>query len=231
MFPSEENGMQIKIFTILAFAVAAAAFAYGAATMFRRGTAKYFQLYVCAAGCFVLEELWVIVNSLLGNGHEDGLVTVRLIGLFGCLCFMLSANAAGFDKAVDDGSHKAIRGVSLAAPAVLAVIAALYIMHPVHAGRRLTASVGCLSVLPAIFASYFDMKHLLLPNDELGFLAATRGISLFSLLFYAVNFVYPFFDLTAGRVAMGVIDLAISVLLSVIVILCRKGAAAWQTLV
>ena len=72
----------IKLFEMLAFAISVIAFGYGVGAFYRQNTLRYFQLYVCAAGCYMLEELWVIVNSLFGNGSQDGLVTVRLIGFF-----------------------------------------------------------------------------------------------------------------------------------------------------
>lgn len=75
----------IKAFELLAFDVSAKAFGYGAFHLFRKGKPKYFQLFVCAAGCYMLEELRVIVNSLLGSGSRDGLVTVRLFGFFGMI--------------------------------------------------------------------------------------------------------------------------------------------------
>ena len=111
---------------LVSFALATVAFCYGAYYLFRKELPKYFQLYVCAAGCYMLEELWVIVNSLLGDGVADGLITVRLIGFFGCLCFLLSANANQFDMVVDEGNDKKAKTLAFTAPTLLFALMVIY---------------------------------------------------------------------------------------------------------
>lgn len=221
----------IKIFEILAFAVSVAAFAYGAFHLMREETPKYYKLYVCAAGCYMLEELWVIVNSLFGNGAEDGLVTVRLFGFFGCLCFMLSANAGEFDKVVDEEKRKGPKIPALIAPALLLALFALYAFSPDNTRSFLTVAMGFLSILPAIPASYFCLKHLLLPTDGFGLLATTKPINVMALVFFAANYIYPLTDLYCSDTVMCVFDLVIGALLFGIVSACIKGSEKWKTLI
>lgn len=116
----------------------------------------------------MLEELWVIVNSLFGNGSEDGLVTVRLFGFFGCLCFMLSANMGEFDKVVDEKRDTKADFAALIAPAVLLVIYAIYAFAPANDGTTLVVVLGFISISPALPAAYLSLKHLLLPEDGMG---------------------------------------------------------------
>lgn len=220
----------IKIIELMAFAVSAAAFTYGAFYLFRREVPKYFRLYVCAAGCYMLEELWVIVNALFGNGGQDGLVTVRLFGFFGCLLFMLSANANEFDRVVDEGTEARPRRLGLLAPAVLLGLYSLYAFSPANPNSRTSVVIGLLSISPALFASYFSLKHLLLPDDPMGFLNVTEDIDILTLFFYAANYLYPFADLCCPRLFMSVCDVLITLLLFAIVICCRKGASRWGTL-
>lgn len=167
----------IKLLELLAFAVSAAAFALGAAYRVRREMPKYYQLYVCAAGCYMLEELWVIVNSLLGNGSQDGLLTVRLFGFFGCLCFMLSANANEFDRMIDEGQNRRVRLLACAAPLLLLALFAFYAASPANTEPAGVTVAGFFSVSPALLASYYSLKHLLLPDDAMGFLKITRGLN------------------------------------------------------
>lgn len=221
----------IKVFELLAFTVSATAFGYGAFHLFRKGKPKYFQLFVCAAGCYMLEELWVIVNSLLGSGSQDGLVTVRLFGFFGCLCFMLSANANEFDKVVDEGKGRKARALAHIAPAVLLAIYALYAFSPINTQSALTTVIGIVSISPALFAAYFSAKHLLLPEDAMGFLRVTKGIDILALAFYAANYVYPLVDLHCPKTVMSIYDLTLAGLLFGMILLCRKGAVKWKTLI
>ena len=219
----------IKVFEIIAVAISATAFGYGAFYLFRKGIPKFFQLYVCAAGCYMLEELWAIVNSLLGDGSQAGLLTVRLFGFFGCLCFMLSANANEFDKVVDEGTNRKARVLALIAPVVLLMLYAVYAFSPLNERTVGGIITGLLSISPALFAAYFSMKHLLLKEDEMGFLQSTKWIDITALVFYAANYFYPLADLYCPKTVMCGYDLILAGMLFGIIILCRRGAIKWKT--
>ncbi len=220
-----------KILEVSAFAFSAAAFGYGALQILRKNVPKYFKLFVFAVGCYTLEELWYIVYFLLAKGVYDNPVSVRLFGIFGCLCFMLSTNANEFDKLVDEWNNKKSKVLSFLAPLLLVII---YGSYWLLSGDKMTAAekaVGFLSVSPAIFASYFSLKHLLLPEDSMGFLKITKSINIILLLFYAANFVYPFSLLYLPKTIINCYDLMISVMLFGLMILCRKGADKWKKLI
>ena len=221
----------IKAHEVSAFAVSVIAFVYGAVCLFRKGTPKYFQLYVCAAGCYMLEELWVIVNSLMGNGSQDGLVTVRLFGFFGCLCFMLSANANEFDRVVDEGKSRKAKVLAVIAPASLLALYALSAFSAKNTGTAGALVIGLLSISPALFAAYFSMKHLLLPEDGMGFLRSAKGIDIAALVFFAANYLYPLLDLYCSQTFLSLYDLALAGMVLGMIVLCRKGAAKWKTLI
>lgn len=221
----------MKILEILAFAVSVGAFTFGAFHLLRRGVPRFFQLYVCAAGCYMLEEVWVIVNSLLGNGSDDGLLTVRLVGFFGCLCFMLSANANEFDKVVDEGNAKKAKLLALIAPAVLLALYAVFVLV-LHGERSPAASIaGFIIVSPALPASYFSFKHLLLPRDEMGFLNIVRSTDIAALVFYAANFIYPIINLYFSGTLMSICDFLLNCILFGVIIMCRRGAVKWKALI
>lgn len=219
-----------KILEISAFVFSVAAFGYGALQILRKSVPKYFKLFVFAAACYMLEELWFIVYFLLAKGVYDNPVTVRLFGIFGCLCFMLSTNANEFDKLVDEWNNRKTKVLSLLAPLLLTVT---YCVYWVLSGDKLSAfekAVGFLSISPAIFASYFSLKHLLLPEDSMGFLKITKSINILLLVFYAANFVYPVFLLYLPGAVIDCFDLLVSVMLFGLMILCRKGADKWEKL-
>ena len=221
----------IKICEILAFILSVTAFGYGAFMLFRKGMPKYFQLYVCASGCYMLEELWVIVNSLFGNGSQDGLLTVRILGFFGCLCFMLSANANEFDKVVDEGKNKKAKAIALTAPALLLVLFAFYAFSPANTLSPAINVIELLSISPGLFAAYFSLKHLFLPTDKIGYLKLTRSIDIAALVFFGTNYVYPLADLYIPKTVMSLYDLILAVILFVIIAACRRGAVKWKALI
>lgn len=220
-----------KILEVSAFAFSAAAFGYGALQILRKNVPKYFKLFVFAAACYTLEELWYIVYFFLAKGIYDNPVTVRLFGIFGCLCFMLSTNANEFDKIVDEWHNKRTRILSCFAPLLLVIIYCTYWLLSGDEMKTADKAVGLLSVSPAIFGSYFSLKHLLLPEDSMGFLKITKSINILLLVFYAANFAYPVVLLYLPKTIINCYDLLISVMLFGLMILCRKGADKWKKLI
>ena len=220
-----------KLFEILALSVSAGAFVYGIKYLFIRKIPKYFKLYTCACGCYMLEELWTIVNSLLGNGAEDGLLTVRLFGFFGCLCFMLSANANEFDSVVDEKKDQKVQIYSLAAPILLTAVYSIFTLLVFHKISNMVILFGFLALLPALGSSYFSLKHLILPEDSLGFLRCTRKIDKTALVFFAANYLYPIASLYFNPITMGIYDILMGVILFIIIYQCRKGAEKWPALI
>lgn len=220
--------MLVKIFEILACLTTLAAVIYGALSLFRKDALKPFQLYVYAACCYMLEELWVIVNSLLGTGSQDGLVTVRLFGFFGCLCFMLSANVINTDS-LQIRAKKKIQLVSLLAPIGLLAMYAGYVFSSANQASSVTMILGLVSLSPALLASWFSLTYLLLSTRKNTFLEASRGVNLSVLIFYIANYLYPWLDLHCSKTSMSIYDLILAVLLFVIVYMCRKGAQRCMT--
>lgn len=218
----------IKIFELLAFVVASSALVIGALCLFKKNVPKYFRLYVYAVGCYVLEELWVIVNALLGTGKQDGLVTVRLFGFFGCLCFLLSA-ANELNGTVDTEKNRRVDLLSLTAPAVLLISYALYAFSPINADQLISVIIGLVSISPALFASRLSLKHLL-SGDTDGRLKVTMGTNVTALIFYAANYLYPLTNLYCDGTVMGIYDLGLSALLFVAVMMCIREASKWETL-
>ena len=219
------------IFEVPAFVFSVAAFIYGALHILRKNAPDYFKLYVFAAGCYMLEELWFIVYFFLANSTYDGIVTVRLFGVFGCLCFMLSSNANEFDKLVDERNNKKVKILSFSAPLLLLVMYGVFLLL---CGDKMSAAektLGFLSISPAIAASYFSLKHLLLPEDPMGFLKTTKGINILLLVFYTANSAYPLALLFLPETIIDCYDLLISVMLFGLMILCRRGAERWKQLI
>lgn len=217
----------MKLLETLTFLVSAGAFLCGMILLFREGVPRRFRYYAYAAGCYMLEELWVTVNYLFGNGAQDGLVTVRLFGFFGCLCFLLSAKMKDCNAAVPKGSKPAFSPLALCAPAVLIALFAFYEVLSAAAVPWLTNVIGLVALSPAFFAAYFSMKHLLYVRKD-----ASHGsilTDLLSLLFYAANIVYPILALYVSRMGMAVTDLLIALFLFGMTVLCGREGGKWKT--
>lgn len=214
---------------LLAFAVSMTAFIYGSLKLFQIEIPRIFRLYVYASGCYMLEELWVIVNYLLGNGVQDGLVTVRLFGFFGCLCFLLSAGAQETDKNKPEDKNRRAKIIAFAAPAVLLALYGCFVFSPVQQEPAAVIAVGLVSISPALVGSYFSLLHLLLLWNAKDALKTAKAIEILLLAFYTINYLYPIAYLYIAEKLMSLYDLVIAGMLFVLVVLCRKEASKWET--
>ncbi len=219
-----------KFFELAAFVISAGGFGWGAVHLLKKGTPMYFRFYVYAAGCYVLEELWVIVNAYFGRGVLEGLLTVRLFGIFGCFSFILSANANVFDRIVDEGRRKAVLP-AFAAPVLLTAIYVLYLALTWSKIGPLKAALGFLSVAPALPASYYSLKHLLIPPDSLNLISSIRPLNILSLLFFTAVYSFLLIYLFDIRLMTGIYDAFTAVLLAGIMICSERGASKWKMLI
>lgn len=169
-----------NITSVISFFLSLGGFLYGAVKLFHRKKPLYFKLLVASAGCLVFEQLSAVVNGLTGG---DGLFTLGHLGIFASLLFLLSAEYGALDHLADEGiGTKKYRLFAGIAPViVLAALAAVfYFVYPL--GIALAVIVTGI-LLPAVPASYFSLKHLVLPADALGFLSVTRAIHVCMLLY------------------------------------------------
>lgn len=216
--------MQDMVFSLAALLIAAFAFGLGAARLFKKKKPLYFQLLVCAAGCFALQMLSYTVNLWCGVTEEVG---IGMLGIFGCNFFLLSANYGTLDRVVDDGKGaRSARRLAVLAPAVMAVLAALVFLAW-HGKNRLCAWMWLAMLLPAVAAAYFNLKHLLLPMDPFELLRATRPCNLAALAFYVLTALYGFASAAAGAVIIQVLTVLVSLSMLVLVLCAIKGAKQW----
>ena len=216
--------MQNIIFGLASFLVAAFAFGFGAAQLFKKKKPMYFQILVCAAGCFAIQQLSYVVNIWCDVTEA---VSIGMLGIFGCNFFLLSANYGTLDKIVDDGKGSGrARAGAVIAPVVTAVLALLAFLA--WREKDLFCAVTWLvMLLPALPASYFNLKHILLPIDPFEFLKATRACNFAALVFYAVTAAYAICSASAGSTVSGVLSLAMSASVLGLSLSAVKGVGKW----
>ena len=216
--------MQMIYFYLASFLVSAFAFGFGAAKLFKGKKPLYLQLLVCAAGCFAVEQLSNLVNIWCGVADS---VSFGMFGIFGCNFFLLSANFGTLDRIVDDGkgSGKA-RKLALLAPVIMAVLAVLAFLSWKEKDMY-PAVMWTVMLLPALPASYFNLKHILLPMDPFEFLRATKPCNIAALVFYAVTSAYVICSPSAGETVSGILAVLMSMSVLGISLSAVKGAKKW----
>ncbi len=218
---------KITIFcTALAAAISLFAFAHGAVKLFKKGKPLYCQIIMWAVGCYSLQCIENCVVYISGDFSDRGII--GQIAMCGFCIALLSANYGTLDNIVDDRSQNngKYRRLALIAPAVygIASFAALSHIFPMY---NFAAVVYSISLPSMAAAAYFNLKHLLLPKDELGFLSCTRVCNIICLVFYACAILLV---LIYGRVSDTVgnlLNVILSVLVLALTLATEKGERSW----
>ena len=214
-----------KVYGLVSFIIAAAAFWLGAIELFAKRKPFYMKLLVCASGCFMLEQQLLLVNLWCGV-HE--VFSIGMLGILGCNYFLLSANYGTLDKIVDDGvkKNRAVKLVSVIAP----VMIALFCVNDFFVWKDkdiICAVMWMLMLLPAIPASYFNLKHILLPRDACGFLRATRPCNISALILYVVMTAFVACSASDSSRLVGIFSVLMSLAVLGITISAIMGAKKW----
>lgn len=222
----KENKMNFVLYEGIAFGITLISTLYGIFTILKTNAPFYFKMIVNAVGCYTLEELWVIVNSICGV-EVDIRLSIRLIGIFACFCAFLSANLKCFEEIVKTGSKKVVANkIGFVAPILLFLLFFIY-EFLVFKKSFSYIIIPFIVIIPAIVDSYYELKHLFLANDDFGLMKYIRPISAFVLIEYAITFAYLYIE--SINIKM-ILDIASALVMATLIILTKKGANKWKTL-
>ena len=216
--------MQNIIFALASFLIAAFAFGFGAFRLFKKKKPMYLQILVCAAGCFMIQQLSYVVNIWC---NVTAAVSIGMFGIFGCNFFLLSANFGTLDKIVDDGrgSGKARAGAVIA-PVIMAVLAVIAFLTWKD-NDMFCAVMWLIMLIPALPASYFNLKHILLPMDPFEFLGATKLCNISALVFYIITAAYIICSAITNNTVSGVVSVLMSVSVLALSLSAVRGSEKW----
>ena len=216
--------MQNLIFSLASFLIAAVAFGLGVAKLFKKKKPLYLQILVCAAGCFAIQQLSYVINIWC---NVTAAVSIGMFGIFGCNFFLLSANFGTLDKIVDDGKGSAkARAISIIAPVITAALTVLAFLS--WKDKDIFCAVmWVIMLIPALPASYFNLKHILLPIDPFEFLKATKPCNVAALVFYVFTAAYVICSASQSGTVIGILSVLTSCSMLALSLCAVKGANKW----
>ena len=152
---------------------------YGVKFFFRPKKALYLQMITCGIICIMYARMFQTIFLLSHGGLNDGF-QVGLLGTMGSFMFFLSANYGQMDGLVDDGTSKfrMTRIKALLAPVIVLVMYVFYFLHV--DGLRVQIPVG-LVVIVMIPCVYYNFKHIIIYDVELGIIRQLRGYNILAL--------------------------------------------------
>lgn len=207
------------------FFCAGIAFLYGVANFFKRKKPLFAQLVTCALGCFALLHLFSIVNLVCTRELPTGMNS-GIFGLISAFMFLFCASFGQMDGLADDKSKKMLkyRLISLAAPILILVMCVLVVTRETLIYMKVLTA---LQYFMFAGAAYYNLKHLIIPDVDLGIIKAIRGYNLLALLIdfaYALIFIGDKLSIPILSASCGII---ISLLYLVIIPIMKKGVKKW----
>jgi hypothetical protein len=193
---------------------------------FNRKKALFPKLISAGIACVALGNLHDVTYLLVSNKPVNGLY-IGFLGIIGCFLFLLSANYGQLDRLFDDSSKKFLkyRFIALVAPALIfAIFSPILLASNVPVSMRIFSFIGWI---PIAFASYYNVKHAMLPDCGFVFVKAVRpyNITAFVLeISYSVHIVMRTYGIGIGILITSVV---ISVALVALIYFAKKGVSQW----
>lgn len=207
------------------FVTAAFGFSFGAYKSFKKKGILFLQIVTCALGCAGLGFAFNIVSFLTTREIPQGF-NIGILGMIGCYFFLLSAGYGQLDGLGDSGSKafRKYRLMALGAPFLILVAVAAVVFTPDAADGRLVPVMLLLVMAPS---SYYNLKHLIIPDIDLGILKAIRSYNIMILLFTAINTVSILLGIYGLSNLANIASLANAIVIAFIMPISISGVKKW----
>ena len=164
------------------------ALVYGLYVSTSRKMPLYFQLSVATVACLLLGYIFDICDYIVNVSLPEGYL-IGYLGSIGSFLFLLTGSIGYMDGIVDDGSPqtKKYRYIALIGPIVAAALLVPNIFADVPTSTKVVYSILWI---PAMFSSYFNLKHAIIPDMGFGFVKAIRPFNLSALSFTFLQLIH-----------------------------------------
>ena len=178
----------------------------------------------------MLEQLITVVLFICGYNGND-LSLAKFVGTFSFALFIVSANRGTLDEIVDDRNNNEnshARLLAYIAPIISLLLIAANVSLNIYNTSLLAGILSLICTLPIIPATYYNLKHLIMPKDELGLLDATRHCNMFALgaqIIFLINSIL--LKIFAGEIAIIATGFSSNLMIALLVVFAVKGAEKW----
>lgn len=216
----------LAITNCISFICAGAAFAYGAYKYIRPKRPLYIQMIVMGVGCIMLGRLYQFLRILTGSSISDR-AQLGMLGAAGAFAFFFSANFGQVDSLVDDGSSvfKKYRTAAIIAPVCIALLYLGFVLTDVSLGFKISMGLVCLFIMAA---SYYHLKHLMIPDVDYGVVRCQRKYNALALAYALLYIPSQIALVTEHEPVTMALDIVMGVISVLIVIAADRGAKQWN---
>ncbi|MEG1619761.1 MAG: hypothetical protein RR335_09425 [Eubacterium sp.] len=145
---------------------------YGIIKFFKKKAVLFMQIIVCAIICMALGQLFNIVYHLTAPETSNAF-HVGILGMMGCYFFLFSASFGQIDGLGDskDKSLRAYRIIPIVMPICFIACYGIIFMSDLSLTIKV---IDGIIILVIALTSYFNLKHLILPDVACGILESIR---------------------------------------------------------
>lgn len=208
----------------------AAAAIWGITVSFKKRGALFLQIIAFGLGCMALGNIFVFALYITApDAIRESLLTgfnIGLLGIFGMFAFIFSASYGQIDGLGDDKSRelRKYRLLALIAPIVSLIFLALIVFSGLELYMQI---IYVVLFLPAILASYYNLKHLIIPDVELGILDSIRKYNLLALIMIALLMLTTASQLYGVAVLYSILNILTGISAPVMFYFAKKGSEGW----
>jgi len=203
-------------------------FLWGGRLYLHERKSLYLQMIVLATGCLLLSRLFDLALLVSAKTYPE-LFHVDFFGIIGCFIFIFGANYGQMDRLVDDGSRKLL--VYRLVPLLMNLLP-LYFIFRLHGSRAsLLIKIEYTIVLILLaHAMYYNLKHLLIPDIEYGFVRCFRRYNLLMLIIEHLFLTELCFRVFGSfGIGMAAVYLLTAVAFLLLIPTLRRGVKLWMS--
>lgn len=224
---SEVTNAQI-ILSAISCVIMIVALIYGAKNLLGKGRILYFHIIMWGGLCYTLQTLVVFVE--LATMLRSDLIIISAIATLGFSLSFLLVNYGVLDRLVDERSESTLAGRKKAyiAPAFFAVVAIVAFVFYTLSHGIFWGIIFTVAYLPLVPASYFNYKHIIIPVDASGLLAATKPCNKMCLVLYFLMFLRLILDSFLSPTALSAYSVLLALGMMACIFASVKGAKSWE---
>lgn len=209
---------------------ALAGFIYGGILYFHKRKALYAQMITLALGCFAVSRLFTVLLLIVNAGVVESSFQVGYLGVAGSFMFLLSANYGALDSLVDDRTRTFVRYRITALICPLIGLVVYYLLFYIADIELFWRVITAVVILITSLASYYHLKHLIIPDVDYGVVRCLRPFNVLGLIF-AVSIVVEFYGLSRDNEPVFFAASCLSgVIMMLMIPVLKGGMKKWKML-
>lgn len=196
---------------------------YGVSSCIRRKQPLFFKLLLYAMASYLLGTLFTACFTLVYGNAPRGF-HVGFLGYIGTYFFLLSSYYGAINSLADGGEarYRPYRLVSMAGPLLVLGLLAVSVRA---AGLRACIPLMLLAA-PIGLTLYFSLKHLILPDVDLGIIRVMRPYNA-SVILFCLTQVCAQLPAMSGAVFRQIMEVLSPVLLMALLPMAEMGVRKW----